>query len=420
MESPTTPAMSVTSAIAPVPPEDYHEYIWVTKTTQMVTFRKLIEAIQSVLRDAHIEITEKGLTLRDVDALGNCCIEIQLNSFEEHYAHHKFVIAVDLQQLHTCLRHGSGELLTLSIFADKQDKMCVEFINMAKQKKSRHWIPLRKIVAQVLSISVEDMPRVVQMPNNDFQRVIREISPAAKSKLLYIRSESNYIVMGTEYDSAATEIEVHPKPNGMIWVANDPTMHVGTFTNYYYIRYLERFCKNQIDRAVTISLKPGQPLILQYLVGHLGVLYFYLGPVDPAEVAKLSSSSIVEPPPGPIGICQTPSAPATPKQPRQPRKPKQPKQQKEPKQPKQPRQPRQTRPKKKQPQQEEEGGDVEDARHALAQMHIPQDYYSKYGGYSRIDSDDEGENDRRMSYAYGHDDDDDFDGDTGYGSDMSV
>lgn len=293
---PASPAPAVT-----LPPDggedEYQGYIWVTKTTQMQTFRKLIEAIQSVLRDAHIEISEEGLTLRDVDPLHNCCIEIQLNSFEEHYAMHKFVIAVDLQQLHTCLRHGSGELLILSVLTSHPDKICVEFVNMAKQKKSRHWIPLRKIVAQKLTISVRDMPRVVQMPNNDFQRIIREIAPVAKSKLLYIRSESNYLVMGTEYDKLAAETEIHPKPNGMIWVANDVTMEPESFTNYYYIRYLERFCKNQLDRTVRISLARDQPLILQYPVGHLGRLFFYLGTVGPEEVERLSSSSLPDAPP---------------------------------------------------------------------------------------------------------------------------
>lgn len=414
--------------------QEYGDYVWMAKTTQIQTFRKLIEAIQSILRDAHIEISEEGLTLRDVDPLHNCCIEIKLDSFEEHFAFQKFVIAVDLQQLHTCLRNGSGELLILSILKDEPNCMCIEFVNMAKEKKVRYLVPLRKIVAQVLSISVQDMPRVVQMPNNDFQRLIREIAPVAKSKLLYIRSESNFLAMGTKYDTFSVEVDVHPKPNGMIWVANDVTMEPETFTNFYYIRYLERFCKNQLDQTVRISLGRDRPMILQYPVGHLGVLYFYLGAVAPEDVEKLSSSMQnpnQKPPPVTNFTSDTPTSssatPATPTAPARRRRTTASQMKQSAATTKKVSTKRGARKSKakdgegegegERDERGERGKRVEDVREKCEGLNVPESYYASYGNtVSPCVSDDDGDDSR----AGGFSDGDGYFSDAGYGSDFSM
>jgi proliferating cell nuclear antigen len=94
--------------------------------------------------------------------------------------------------------------------------------------------------------------------------------------MVEITTQENKVCLSCKGDMGKTCIEIAPTPSGLNWIfRRDESI---TFSGTYFIKYLERFSRGQVDSKVELFLKQDYPLILKYQMT-IGALRFCIAPI---------------------------------------------------------------------------------------------------------------------------------------------
>ena len=286
-----------------------------TRTTQFGIFKNICDSISGLLGDGNFKVTQEGIVLQHMDPHRNCIVKLVLDKFEHHYCKRDFYMGFSIAGLYEEIRYVSGEMIVFCIEEPPEDATdkgadLLRIYVYNEEEVSKISIPLYKNVVEDYEFDgFEYASRVVSMPNNRFQRLIKKVGTNAakqtiidpvlrtstKAKICYIRCQDDMLIFGSAHKNGRENqsvIQPHPRKTAVRWCAINPNVGDDNFVNHYFTRYLEKFCKHQLDEKVILYMKKDFILALRYILGDLGYISFMLAPIPPDTIdAKISDAT---------------------------------------------------------------------------------------------------------------------------------
>lgn len=277
-----------------------------TRTTQFSIFKNICDSINGLLGDGNFKVTEKGIVLQHMDPRRNCIVKLVLDKFEHHYCKREFYMGFSISGLYDEIRYITGEMIVLFIEEPPEgsnqgvDKLKVFVYD--EEEVNEITIPLYKNMVEDYEFdNFEKASRVVSLPNNRFQRLIKKVSTNAtkqnvtdpvtgevtKAKICFTRCQDDLLIFGSTHKNGRNNqsvIRPHPRKTAVRWCAINPNHGDDNFTNYYFTRYLEKFCKHQLDEKVILYMRKDFIIVLRYELGDLGYICFMLAPIPPETI----------------------------------------------------------------------------------------------------------------------------------------
>lgn len=261
-------------------PDDALVYL---RTVQVTPFRTLIESLQSILTEVTFIVTRDAMTMSEEDPNTNCLAVATLYGFEHHYIDPSVTevdLGFELGTLHRKLRFENPDMLV--IYVNKEDPNVIWFIthNASKNITTEFFVVRMDLNKKRITMKKQpQMTRYAMMPHSDFQKTIKEHT--SLSNEIVIRSEGDALIFATDLElgngrTQRIRTTFQPIRSNLVWKYVDYRGGPNDFENCYPIRYLDKFCKNALDKTVHVYLREDMALILRYMIGRLGTVHFFL------------------------------------------------------------------------------------------------------------------------------------------------
>jgi len=184
---------------------------------------------------------------------------------------------MNLTSMSKILKCASNDDIITIKAQDSADTVTFMFESPNQDKVSDYEMKLMNLDAEHLGIPETDYAAVIKMPSAEFMRVIRDLSQFGESLVISCTKE------GVKF-SAAGDIGV-----GNIKIAQtanvDKEEEAVTIemqepvTLAFACRYLNMFTKAScLSGQVSLSMSPEVPLVVEYNIGEIGYVRYYLAP----------------------------------------------------------------------------------------------------------------------------------------------
>lgn len=245
-------------------------------TSQCLQFKSLFECMKELLDEVNVEFVEgKGVRLVTLDPGKVAMIHLVINAVEYFFAKGTVTAGLNMLFFYKIVRSlTSGDLMIWRIYEDSPTDFHVEIINSERKTQVVSVLKLLDLDEIEISVPGIQFDRVVSMPSSDLTKYIREMS--AISNIVKICGTRNTLEFEAKGDMASSKITISPTASGLNWKHSQDIDNIeGTF----YVKYLEKFCKCNVETNVELYLKDKLPLILLYQLS-IGTLRFCLAQVE--------------------------------------------------------------------------------------------------------------------------------------------
>lgn len=257
------------------------------RTVQVAPFRTLIESLAQILKEVTFVVTRDAMTMCEEDPMKNCLVVATLYDFEHKYVDPSVTeveLGFEIGTLHRKLRTQNPDLLV--IYVSKTEPNLIRFYTHSAAKNmtmNNFAVRLDLNKKRIVMKRQPHMTRYAVLPHNDFQKSIKEL--ASLNNEIVIRSEGEKLILATDVPlgNGSTErvaAQYEPIRNNLWWKYVSYSEGPNDFENCYPIRYLDKFCKNALDKYVHIYLRENMALVLRYMIGRLGTVHFFLSKID--------------------------------------------------------------------------------------------------------------------------------------------
>jgi len=161
---------------------------------------------------------------------------------------------------------------------DGSDTIKLTFESQKSDKLAEFELKLMQIDGESLGIPDADYSSEIKMPSGEFQRICRDLTVLGDTVTISTTSEGvKFAVSG---DMGSGNIQLKGSQAAIDSDSDAVTVKVEEETSLTFaLRYLNLFSKgSSLANTVTLSLSTKVPLRVEYNLGTLGYLRFYLAP----------------------------------------------------------------------------------------------------------------------------------------------
>jgi proliferating cell nuclear antigen PCNA len=257
--------------------------LFYAQTIQTHALRNIFEVLNHVqCKYANLKAMTDGIRMYEMDQAKNILICLSLKKFEAYKCVQTMYIGLETDILCGILRNCTNNILTLYILEDDPVHIHLNVHNTETHVRIHEVVRLL-ILPELECVLPEklQMTHALCMPNLELQRHIQILS-RRNSKHAYVTylpptdSTLASLRLFTKSDLCVTEVIIEPNTSTMQWekIVHDYTQK--TFTIVFPIKYIERICKNQISKHVTLFLSEKKPIVMMYAVADLGTIHFII------------------------------------------------------------------------------------------------------------------------------------------------
>lgn len=263
---------------------DGRKLIVLMRTSQCIQFKSLLECLKELLDEVNFEFIEgKGMRMITLDPGKVACLHCVIDSIEYFFAKGTVTAGLNMTFLYKMVRSlTSGDLMEWRIFEDSPEELHLEISNSERKTKTINIIKLLDLDEDEISIPSIQFDRVVSMPSNDLTRYIREMS--AVSNVIGIKATKTELHFSANGEMAQSKIIISPTSCGLNW---RHSQDVDDIEGFFYVKYLEKFCKCNVESNVEIYMKKDYPIIMLYQLS-IGTLRFLVASIKGEEAEGLS------------------------------------------------------------------------------------------------------------------------------------
>jgi proliferating cell nuclear antigen len=237
------------------------------------------------MKDGNFDCSTNGIALQGVDPSFVALIQLTLKAdgFEQFRVDHNTNLGVNLENMIKILKcAGPNDSLTLKA-VDNDNKLTLLFENDEQDRISQFDLKLKEIDADSFSIPPTSYNCIVKMPSSEFQRICRELTAIGEDVEITVSKEGvKFAVEGSQGSGSITCKHTTATDDGdgkAVQIKLDEKM-----TQKFTLRYLNNFAKaSSVSDGVTLMLNDEVPLVVEYRVGELGHLRFFLAPKAESE-----------------------------------------------------------------------------------------------------------------------------------------
>lgn len=257
------------------------------KLPQGNVFKKVLEAIKDLVPNANWECSSTGIAVQAMDSSHVSLVSISLNSdgFAPYRCDRNVTLGMETANLSKILKCASNDDSITIKAEDGGDLVTFLFESPSQDRECEYKMRLMDIDSEHLGIPDQDYDAVVTMPSSEFQRICRDLTQIGDSVTIHCTKEGvQFSAKGDLGDGKVTlkqNSSVDKEEEQVSIVLNDPVELT------FALRYLNFFTKaTPLSSTVKMSLKEDVPLVLDYSVGEIGNLKYYLAPkIDEEETA---------------------------------------------------------------------------------------------------------------------------------------
>ena len=248
------------------------------KLQDALVFKKIVESIKDIVNNVNIDASPSGLSFQAMDLSHVALVTLQLRAegFHSYKADKTFPLGVKLQNLHKILKCAdASDMITLEC-EDEPQQLHLKFESQKQDKFSKFTLNLMQNDEDKLSIPETNYSSTVVLPSSEFTRIVRELSQL--SETVKITTGNKSVKFSVDGDIGNGEIELlengSERENEKIEINVDEEI-----TASFSLTFLNSFCKGGgLSENVKLLMSGNTPLVVEYQIGDLGTLKYYLAP----------------------------------------------------------------------------------------------------------------------------------------------
>jgi len=241
--------------------------------------KKVLEAVKDLLNEAIFDCSSTGIALQAMDSSHVSLVSLNMRSdgFETYRCDRNLSMGMNLATMSKILKcAGNDDVITMKA-SDNADTVTFMFESQNNEKVSDYEMKLLDIDAEQLGIPDTEYSSVVKLPSGEFQRICRDLSQFGDSVVICCTKEG--VKFSTSGDTGSGNIKLaqnssSDKEEEAVIIEMNQAVSL-TFA----LRYLNYFAKaTPLSPQVTLSMSQDVPLVVEYKIGDIGFLKYYLAP----------------------------------------------------------------------------------------------------------------------------------------------
>ena len=245
------------------------------KTVQIAPFRILMAALKDILLETNIIFTKQGIKIINMDKTHTILVHLFLKAENFEFfecKEEKIIVGVNILHLFKLITTIDNDD-TLTIYIENDDynegivtELGLKFENGNIKQSKIQKLKLIEPEQDELEIPDVKFSSVINMPSNDFQKIIRDL--AAISEKIEIKSVEDELIFKCSGQFAKAEIR-RSENNTNMQILNK--QHNKIIQGEYSLKNLLYFIKcTNLCNQIEIYLENNRPLIVKYNVASLG------------------------------------------------------------------------------------------------------------------------------------------------------
>merc|ERR1712142_264648 len=241
--------------------------------------KKVLEAIKDLLNEASWDCADTGIQLQAMDNSHVSLVSLNLRAegFDKYRCDRNLSMGMNLTSMSKILKCASNDDIITMKAQDNADTVTFVFEAPNQEKVSDYEMKLMNLDQEHLGIPETDYACVIKMPSAEFARVVRDLSQFGESVVISCTKE------GVKFSAAgdigvgnikiAQTANVDKEEEAVVIEMNEPV------TLAFACRYLNMFTKAScLSGQVCLSMSPEVPLVVEYSIGDIGYVRYYLAP----------------------------------------------------------------------------------------------------------------------------------------------
>jgi len=256
------------------------------KLEQGVVMAKMVEAVRELVTDTNWDCDERGVSIQCMDASHVALVSVLLTreAFQDYRCDRVYSLGINMPNAAKVFKcAAAGDTVTVN----HQDGDTARFIfeHKNKDKVSDYEVNLLNLDLERLAIPGTDYQAVVTLPSLEFQRIVRDLLQFDATVNITVTKQGVQFAASGVIGTACMKLAVtqeQGKEQETVSVRVD-----GSLTLSFALKYLAMFAKaSPLAPSVSLSLAPEHPLVVQYTLGEVGHVRYYVAPrvADPEDM----------------------------------------------------------------------------------------------------------------------------------------
>eukprot|EP01038_Epipyxis_sp_PR26KG_P008201 gene8201-11093_t len=241
--------------------------------------KKIIEAIRELVVDANFDCNERGISLQAMDSshVSLCALVLKSEGFDFFRCDKPFAMGINTPNLAKILKcAGNEDVITLKC-EEASDNLKLVFETASQDRISEFEFKLMEIESEHLGIPETEYKCNIRMPAAEFQRIIRDINVFGDTCTISVTKEGIRFSasgdLGTGNIMLKHNTAVDKEDEAVVIDMQEPV------SLNFALRYLNLFAKaTSLGPTVTLSMSPDIPVVVEYPIGDMGHVRYYLAP----------------------------------------------------------------------------------------------------------------------------------------------
>jgi len=242
-------------------------------------FKKVVESLKDLIRQGTWDCAEKGIQLQAMDSAHVCLVSVLLEAdgFDRYRCDRDISLGVDMESMNKVLKCAAkDDIIEISARGDTPDSLKFTFEAPDQERISEYEMKMMNIEEEHLDIPDTDYSVTVKMPSHELQRIIRDLSQFGDT--ITISAIKNSVQFSSDGGLGSGNIKL--KQTSTQDEEKCVSIEISEVVEQQFAcRYLNLFTKAAaLSSQVKISLSAEVPLMMEFSVGKIGHLRFYLAP----------------------------------------------------------------------------------------------------------------------------------------------
>jgi len=235
------------------------------------TWKQIVDVLATLLTEAHLRVSESGMTLRQLDSSKAAMVDLNLPSavFQEYACKGEHDICLGIDELtRVSKRMGGDERLEFNL---DENRLEIKMIGQAEREFKLQLLTPPDSQTNKPSMAFEVK---AEMYADAFKQAIKDIGVV--SSHVKIVAEKNMLTFSGEGDTGEARVTLSTE-------GEDPALFQlkvgsGQSAAMYALNYLSEISKAIPSDSIVLQLTGNKPMMLEFAIAEAGSISFILAP----------------------------------------------------------------------------------------------------------------------------------------------
>merc|ERR1712107_903830 len=240
---------------------------------------KVLESLKDLLNESTWDCSDIGIQLQAMDNSHVSLVSVNLRAdgFDKFRCDRTLSMGMSLTSMSKILRCAANDGIIAVKAQDQADPVPFMFESPNQEKVSDYEMELMNLDQEHLGIPETDYAAVIKLPSMEFQRVIKDLSQFGESVVISCTKEGIKFSaagdIGVGNIKLAQTANVDKEEEAVSIEMQEPV------TLNFATRYLNMFTRAScLAPQGSLSMSPDVPLVVEYNIGDIGHVRYYLAP----------------------------------------------------------------------------------------------------------------------------------------------